>query len=376
MVDFVPGLQLNAEFYAEVVGPLLARWPHAAARLGSGSEVVGFDTERSTDHGWGPRLIVLARADSLDAVNLAIEAGLPDTFRGWPVRYGWDDHPVSHHVRVAALSDWTRGELGIDPSQGLRSVDWLLIPQQKLLEVTSGAVYRDETGALEEIRQTLAWYPEPVWLWMLAAQWRRISQEEAFVGRTAEVGDDLGSRLVTARLARELMRLWFLLHRTYWPYAKWFGSAFARLPDCGDLAAALGSALGARAYSEREAGLISAYRLVADRHNAVGLTDRVDPALHPYYGRPYQVLMADRFTEACLERVTDPDLADLPLVGSVDQVADSTDLLSFAMRARRVEALFLAPDQLREGRAPTPPSGRAPNSDPRPVTNPPDGSSE
>jgi hypothetical protein len=340
MGEFVPGLQLNADFYTEVVGPLLERWPHAAARLGSGSEVLGFDTERSTDHGWGPRLIVLASADSLETVSLAIEARLPDTFRGWPVRYGWDDHPVSHHVRVATLSHWISGELGVDTSEGLRGVDWLLMPQQKLLEVTSGAVYRDDTGALGEIRRRLAWYPESVWLWMLAAQWRRISQEESFVGRTAEVGDELGSRLVTARLTRELMRLWFLLHRTYWPYTKWFGSAFARLPDSADLAAALGTALGARAFSEREAGLISAYQLVADRHNAVGLTNRVDPDVRPYYGRPYQVLMADRFTEACLERVTDPELADLPLVGSVDQVADSTDLLSVASRARRLETLF------------------------------------
>jgi hypothetical protein len=189
--NFVPGLELNAAFYAEVVGPLLAPWPHAAARLGTGSEVLGFDTDRSTDHGWGP--------------------GLPETFRDWPVRYGWDDHPVSHHFRVTTVSDWIRGELGVDPSEGLRSVDWLLMPQQKLLEVTSGAVYHDETEALGEIRHRLAWYPEPVWLWMLAAQWRRISQEEAAVGRTAEVGDELGSHLVTARFTRELMRLWFLL---------------------------------------------------------------------------------------------------------------------------------------------------------------------
>jgi hypothetical protein len=54
--------------------------------------------------------------------------------------------------------------------------------------VTSGAVYRDDTGALGTARQTLRWYPDQVWLWMLAAQWRRIAQEEAFVGRTAEVG--------------------------------------------------------------------------------------------------------------------------------------------------------------------------------------------
>lgn len=47
-------------------------------------------------------------------------------------------------------------------------IDWLLVPQQRLLEVTRGAVYRDDTGDLGRIRATLGWYPEPVWLWMLA----------------------------------------------------------------------------------------------------------------------------------------------------------------------------------------------------------------
>jgi hypothetical protein len=340
MADFVPGLKLNAQFYTQVVGPLVAAWPHSAARLGFGSEVLGFDTARSTDHGWGPHLVVLVDRDSVGPATQAVEKGLPDSFRGWPVRYGWDDQPVRHHVLVTSLSHWVTSVLGVDPSTGLRTFDWLLIPQQKLLEVTLGAVYRDDTGGLRAVRDKLGWYPQQVWLWILASQWRRIAQEEAFVGRAAEVGDDLGSRLVTARLARELMRLWFLLNRTFWPYTKWFGSAFRRLPDSADLADTLRAAVGAERYPEREVGLTSAYKLVAARHNASGLTDPVDPEVRRYYGRPFDVLMADRFTDACLARITDPDLIDLPLVGSVDQIADSTDVLSAAKRARRLEALL------------------------------------
>jgi len=59
---FVPGVRLAGEFYAEVVRPLLEAefpgLPYAAALIGAGSEVLGFDTERSTDHDWGPRLLV------------------------------------------------------------------------------------------------------------------------------------------------------------------------------------------------------------------------------------------------------------------------------------------------------------------------------
>ena len=47
---FIPGLRLAGEFYAEAVRPLLDReFPglrYAAALLGPGSEVLGFDTAR------------------------------------------------------------------------------------------------------------------------------------------------------------------------------------------------------------------------------------------------------------------------------------------------------------------------------------------
>jgi hypothetical protein len=48
---FLPGTQLSGEFYAEVVHPVLDGSPHGAALLGWGSDVLGYDTERSTDHG-------------------------------------------------------------------------------------------------------------------------------------------------------------------------------------------------------------------------------------------------------------------------------------------------------------------------------------
>jgi hypothetical protein len=340
MAEFVPGLQLNEAFYTEVVAPLMTPWPHAAARLGFGSDVLGLDTERSTDHGWGPHVVLLVEPDAVDDAIHVIDRGLPVEFRGWPVRYGWDDHPVRHYVVIDTLSSWLGGQLGVDPTQDLRNVEWLLIPQQKLLEVTSGAVYRDDTGELTRVREALSWYPPQVWLWMIASQWRRIAQEEAFVGRAAEVGDDLGSRLVVSRLVRELMRLWFLFHRRYWPYMKWFGTMFDGLPDARSLSIALEGALSASGYTGREAGLVNAYELVAERHDALGITDTVDPQVRLYHERPYRVLMADRFADACLARIDDPELIDLPLLGSVDQVSDSTDLLSFPRLTHKLRPLY------------------------------------
>ena len=52
----------------------------------------------------------------------------------------------------------------------------------------------------------LNYYPRDVWLYMLAAQWKRISQEEAFVGRAGDTGDELGSQVVAARMVREIIK--------------------------------------------------------------------------------------------------------------------------------------------------------------------------
>jgi hypothetical protein len=332
--DFVPGIELARAFYEEVVSGILGDVPHSAALLGYGSDVLGFDTERSTDHGWGPRLQLFVESE------VEIENRLPETFRGWPVRYGWDDRPVVHHVEVTQLGPWLQENLGLDPRQGMSTRDWLTTPQQLLLGVTRGAVFHDGLEELEPLRASLDWYPRDVWLWLLACQWRRLDQEEHFVGRTAEVGDELGSRVLAARLARDVMRLCFLLEREYAPYPKWFGTAFAQLDAAGEISPALERAIAATGYSDREQGLVDAVEAAARRHNALGVTEHVDPAVRPFYTRPFRVLSSRRFVDVCLAEVSDPWLRSLPLVGSVDQLADSTDVLSSPLVSRRLGSAY------------------------------------
>ena len=93
------------------------------------------------------------------------------------------------------------------------------------------------------------------------------------MGRTGEVGDDLGSAVIAARLARDIMRLCFLIERRYAPYAKWLGTAFAQL-DCGPtLAPMLREALAATGWQAREAALVPAFEHVAGMFNALGVTE-------------------------------------------------------------------------------------------------------
>ncbi len=325
---FIPGLELTGAFSREAVGPLIGNVPHSAALIGTGSDVLGFDTARSTDHGWGPRVQVFVDAADVAAVTARVDAGLPDTFRDWPVRYGWGPVPVQHHVTVTTLPEWLVALLGVDATRPLAAADWLVTPQQLLLGVSGGAVFRDDSGELARVRGELAWYPDPVWRWLLGCQWRRLAQEEPFVQRTAEAGDELGSSVLAARLTRDVMRLALLIARRYAPYSKWLGTAFARLDHADGLDRFLTDAVRASDFETREAALGRAYGAVARRFNALGLMEPVDPELRQFHNRPARVLIAYRFADPCLDSVSDRELRALPPIGGIDQIADTSDALN------------------------------------------------
>ncbi|MFF7163999.1 DUF4037 domain-containing protein [Streptomyces sp. NPDC008086] len=351
---FIPGLELSRRFYTDAVRPLLEEAapgvPHSAARIGSGSEVLGYDTPRSADHEWGPRLQVFLHRHDVPRhaarIRHVLAEHLPKTFLGHPTNFAstgetrdirvmrCTDGPVHHRVEVTGTSTWFTDTLGFDPAQGITPADWLAVPGQLLAEVTAGAVFHDGLHTLTPLRRALRWYPHDVWLYVLACQWQRIAQEEAFVGRAGEVGDELGSAVTAARLARDLMRLCLLMDRRYPPYGKWLGSAFARTAAGPRLTPVLTAALAATDWHTRERHLVHAYEIVAHQHNQLRLTDRVDPATRPYHSRPFQVLRADRFAAALTARITDPALKDLPLFGAVDQFVDSTDVLTRPESAR------------------------------------------
>ncbi len=349
-MSFVPGLELCRRLHTDAVAPLLARHlpglRYAAARIDSGSELFGFDTARSTDHDWGPRLQLFVPDDAVArAVRAALDTELPDTVAGHPTRFRADpdaglgvlDPAGRHHgVTVGTLGGFLQARLGTDPRDGWSDADWLATPTQRLAELTGGAVYADPLGELAAVRAVLAWYPDDVWRRVLAAQWQRVWQQEPFVGRCGEAGDELGSAVVAARLARDLMRLCLLLARRYPPYDKWLGTAFARLPGVAAIRDALTAALAATSWLAREDALCAAYELVGARSNACGLHEPQDPAVRGFFGRPYRVLGADRFVRAL-------DAGD-DVLGAVDQWADNTDLTVDAGRCRAVAHALRPPN--------------------------------
>jgi hypothetical protein len=363
--QFIPGLEINRLFYLEAVRPLLARaYPglvYSAALLGYGSDVLGFDTAQSTDHNWGPRLqLFLSPEDHVrlyDPINQTLSEQLPRTFLGYPVNFSepdWNDGgtqimeavdsgPVRHLVEIETVDAYFGRYLGVAPDGELGLLDWLVLPQQQLLEITAGEVFHDGLGTLQPARARFAWYPHDVWLYRMAACWARIAQEEPFVGRAGQVGDDLGSRVVAARLVRDGMLLAFLQRRRYAPYSKWLGTAFSRLSCADRLQPLWAAALAAPGWQERERALANACEILGSMHNDLGVTPPVDPAPRPFFGRPFQVLFAGRFAAALRDAIEDEMLRGLPVIGGVDQFVDCTDLTEEPALAARLRPVYAWP---------------------------------
>jgi hypothetical protein len=310
----VNGIEIAERYYRDEIRSTL-REKHAAALLGAGSEVLGYDDDVSPDHDFGKRVQIF----------------FPDR---------------------DTVGQFFTSQLGFDPGQDIRVEDWLLTPTQILASLTRGAVFHDPDGELRRRREALAWYPDDVWRYALAAGWLKIGQEEAFVGRTGSTGDDLGSRVLAARLVRELMRLGFLIERRWAPYGKWFGRAFGELECAAELKPLLEGALSAPQWRERERLITAAAEQLGKATNALNLGHKIDPAPRQFYERDIRVIDADRFTTALADEVSDPVLRGLidrlgvrhghipRLPGTIDQAVDSTDALSTPETWRRAAPLM------------------------------------
>ena len=82
---------------------------------------------------------------------------------------------------------------------------------------------------------------------------------------------------------------------------------------------AIQAALSANTLSEREDNIVKAQAMVADMHNASGLTDVVDYEIESYFGRDIKVIFADKFVERTDENLKGTALENVPLIGTLSQ---------------------------------------------------------
>lgn len=361
MQDFIPGLKLSELFYTEAAKPILenqfSQISYSAGLLGWGSEVLGFDDIQSCDHHWGPRFLLFLSGPDYEkhkiAIGEALRQNLPHRFRGYATNFGEADEigvrlpqetetgPVNHMIIIETVERFFGWYLGCNPYESLTAADWLSFSEHKLLAVTSGQVFHDGLGELEDIRRKFHYYPRDIWLYQLAAQWIKIFEEREFVSRCGHVGDELGSMVISARQVKNLMRLCFLMERKYAPYSKWFGKAFSQLECAPELSPIFTEVLLSSTWKERERHLARAYAVIARVHNALRITPTVTEEVSNYHGRPYMVFEAPELVREILNNISDEEVKAIEHgLGSVNQFVDSTDQLSDISLVELLKAVY------------------------------------
>lgn len=360
MAKFIKGRDLCRSFFNEIAKPILDQhFPnlrYTAGLLGYGSDVLGYDDVTSTDHMWGPRFyLFLDEADlhMQEQIRAVFSRTLPYTYEGYSVHFSLPDPndngvqhaefitegPVNPLIFFNTPAGFLRDYLGAASAEHLTAADWLSFSEHRLLALSRAELYRDDLHFAEQL-QGFAAYPEEVRLYLLASNWSLLAEEQAFVKRCAAVGDEMGSILVCGRIAERLMRLCFLYNREYAPYSKWFGTAFSRLAVSDEIKTAIHDALTAPDITAREQSLVRAQKLVADLHDASGITEPVNAVIQPYFGRDILVIYADRIAESIAEKLTDTALTGLPLFGTLSEVANFTALSDDPAHRLRVRKLY------------------------------------
>jgi hypothetical protein len=335
---FIPGIELNRHFYQQVIKPLLEenypKLKYAAGILGEGSDVLGFDNPQSIDHNWGPHMrIFLDEKDFklCDEISEMFRKRLPVEFMGYPTNFTKANEkiylvqqmkhikkgPVNHLIQFYTIKSFFNHYLGFDPNSKITYADWLTFPQQALLEITRGEVYHDEIG-LNKAREKFKYYPDEVWLYIYAHQWGYIGDEEAYMGRSGEIGDELGSNLIASRIANNIVKLCFLFEKHYIPYSKWLGTAFSRLEIANDLTYPLYSMITAKDWREREEYMGKAYSIIATKHNELKITKKMPIDAAPS-DRPHKIIGARKFYDEIAKKFH-PYFKNLKFqIGSIDQ---------------------------------------------------------
>lgn len=359
MIKFIPGLQLSRMYYEQVVKKIINDFfpnlQYSVGLIDYGSDALGYDTPISRDHEWGPRHTIFLKKEDIDQysnrISKVLSENLPYEFEGYSTNFSGkvgeglqrlekiEEGTVNHKIRIHTVEEFFKGQLELNIHKEIETQDWLLFPQQKLKTIRSGDIFHDDLK-IETIRSKLHFYPKDVWLYIMACEWSLIAQEEAFVGRSGDVDDEIGSKLIATRIIKKIMNLCFLMEKEYAPYSKWFGTAFKKLKSAETFLPIIEKTLGAKNWKDREKHLSKMYELIAEKHNNLKITEPMNTKVRDYYRRPYKVLFAGEFAETLFEKITDPVLKEIGLLGSIDQMTNVSAILENNHNIKKMRELY------------------------------------
>ena len=258
----ISGLELCRRYYEEYGRPMIAEKFRAyesviaVGLVGKGSDCFGYDDALSRDHDYGPRFVMWVTKKVYEEIGQELQEAyesLPNSFMGV-------DRVETFHGRdrcgVMVIEDFYKNILGFNlvgmladlavtgkdfavtgknlAVTGKESMDtiksWLAVHDYALAAAVNGEVFRDDEGIFTMYQDMLReYYPKAVWYRKIAQTCALFSQNGQYnLPRMRMRGQIVAAELAKAECAKQAMKLYYLLNRTYAPHDKWL---FKGLPD-------------------------------------------------------------------------------------------------------------------------------------------------
>lgn len=234
------GLLLSETYYRQWGKPMIAqKYPQYEPRIavglaGEGSDCYGFDDAISRDHDWGPGFCLWLTSSDQAKIGKNLQSdydALPIEFNGYQrytSRFG------AERVGVQTIEAFYQRHIGM-PRAPETGMHWLGLPEERLSVCTNGKVFEDQLGEFSQIRNNLlAFYPEDIRLWKMAARCRSCAQAGQYnYPRSIKRGDRFAAQFAETQFCADIISLIFLLNRRYTPFYKWRHRAVRDLPVLG-----------------------------------------------------------------------------------------------------------------------------------------------
>jgi hypothetical protein len=355
----VKELELARRFYFTCVRPIIAEHVpevanrHAAGLVGYGSGVLGNDDELSRDHEWGPRLYIFLdkamHATHAQRLDGALAEFLPASIEGFPTRFSIDNeiavmsrgHGTVHHVVITWPERFLELTVGVT-SKPSTNLEWLLLNEQRLLELTRGEIFVDHIGDISRIRSDFEYFPEEIWKYKLA--YLLATVQEDMITLCGRRGDVLAMHMSVGKSVERIIKICFVLNRKYCPYEKWIHREFIKLQEhTYELEPCLRKAFLQTDHASIRVEIDRALEIIAGALRSADICSIV-AADKPYH----RGALGHDFQQAAMEilgKLT-ADLSGLSLnrlpLGAVDQWIANADILMSPNHIQAARSIYLA----------------------------------
>lgn len=353
------GLELNKWFSTNIVLRLINEYfpslkdKYAIGLIGYGSDILGHDDEISQDHEWGPRCQVWLNEN--DYKNYAkdldkmLSEKLPIKFKGYSTRYSVDtDFHVLvpseiaegsiHHVALTTVSRYLKIQYELE-NESPTYIEWLCLPEQKLLELTRGKIFYDPVGDISCIREKFSYLPDEIWYFKLMYAWMSIDQLDV-VGVCGKRGELLSAKLALHKIIKHIIRLVFLLNRKYCPGTlKWVSKEFYNLPILSkEIGKKLEDCLITNDIDYIVNTIEEIFLLLLKQHNNLQITSEIQFD-QINLSRGLTSFSLRKVTNALYERLPS-ELQKLEIYGACDQWITNDDILMWSEQYMKFKAIY------------------------------------